>query len=111
MENYSYKILSVDPINHQMVVEYSPTTEGLYRISLNITAPEDFDNISEYVNRFAPQDKWEKQKNPSDLSSLVGQTGEVVSGDVSINTVNIYYEMMKASENAFNVEQENTGIL
>ncbi len=111
MEQYTYKILSVDTVNHTMIVEYTPTNANLTTIAYNINAPLLNEDIAEYVNRWAPQEVWSKQLNPNpNLEALIGTSGkiDVVAPDAGsdvVNNIDEYTDYMKKLQDEF--EQEN----
>jgi hypothetical protein len=75
MEIYSYKILSVDNIAQTMVVEYTPTDTSLSKTTLNINVPNStILDITQYINEYAPQEQWEKQKSPINFSAQLGES-------------------------------------
>jgi hypothetical protein len=106
MQNYTYKIVSVDPNQNSMVVKYTPDNSNLSVYSFNINAPTDMNNLDTCINDCAPQDRWSRELNPNlDLANIVGQTGNIDPSSVItiISTVNnsAYYERMKQEEAEF----------
>ena len=106
MQKYTYKIISVDSIQHTMVVKYTPDNLALSEYSFNINAPTDMNNLDAYINSYAPQDKWSTELNPNlDLANIIGQTGNIDPTSIitNISTANntAYYEIMKQEEAEF----------
>lgn len=64
MQEYTFKILSVNYEIAHFIVEFTPADTQLTKISLNVPINSDFDpaNAKQYMDRFAPFDKWNAQK-------------------------------------------------
>jgi len=78
MQNYTYKIVSVDPSQNTMVVKYTPDNSNLSVYSFNVNAPTDMNNLDTCINDCAPQSQWSRELNPNlDLANIVGQTGNI----------------------------------
>jgi hypothetical protein len=50
MQKYTYKIISVDFIQHTMTVKYTPDNIALSEYSFNIKAPDDINNLDKFMN-------------------------------------------------------------
>ena len=50
MQKYTYKIISVDSIQHTMTVKYTPDNLALSEYSFNINAPDDMNNLDTIIN-------------------------------------------------------------
>jgi hypothetical protein len=74
---YTWKIISVDTLNHHMVVEYS-TDSVVDKLNLPIPAKEE--DIAAYIDRFAPKKRWE-QKDPVNFDHV----SENMSGTLNLN--------------------------
>jgi hypothetical protein len=109
MQNYTYKIVSVDPNQNSMVVKYTPDNSNLSVYSFNITAPDDMNNLDTYINNNAPQDSWSTELNPNlYLANIIGQTGNIDPASLTVAVNGEAYDMMSQLNDEFLAEQSNT---
>ena len=80
---YTWKIISIDQINHHMIVEYS--IDSMVD-KLNLPIPDKGQNISVYLDKFAPKHRWEA-KDPADTDHVaegMSSTSKLVSSSSAI---------------------------
>jgi len=69
---YTWKIISVDALNHHMVVEYS--TDSIVD-KLNLPIPAKEVDIAVHIDKFAPKQRWEQRDSTATDHVSVGTTG------------------------------------
>jgi hypothetical protein len=109
MQKYTYKIISVDLIQHTMTVKYTPDNIALSEYAFNIKAPDDMNNLDTYINNNAPQDSWSAELNPNlYLANIIGQTGNIDPASLTVAVNGEAYDMMSQLNDEFLAEQSNT---
>jgi len=61
---YTFKVQTLMPESGSMIVEYTPANTALMKITYNVPILLDFDinDMTTYMDKFAPHDKWYAQE-------------------------------------------------
>lgn len=61
---YTFKVQTLMPESGSMIVEYTPANTALMKITYNVPILLDFDinDMTAYMDKFAPHDKWYAQE-------------------------------------------------